>query len=70
MPNSNELSEGSLEEYVCQGKHPPKNENIFQVKFFYVCKKFISNGLSFTPYELFCRLRYRLFYTGVGYKTG
>ena len=38
MPNSNELSEGSLEEYVCQGKHPPKNENIFQVNFLYICK--------------------------------
>ena len=27
------LSEGSLERYVCQGKHPPTNQNVFQVSY-------------------------------------
>ena len=32
MSKFHELSEGSLEQYVCQGIHPPKHENIFQVR--------------------------------------
>ena len=39
MSKTYELSEGSLEQYVCQGKHPPKDENIFQVKPIYIISK-------------------------------
>ena len=47
------LSEGSLERYVCQGLHPPNNQNTFQVSVSYIPDLFnlnqIFNGLSAPP---------------------